>query len=172
MAKNVLVFAAASNYGNMKRNAFPGRMRNSVFCIYATDARARVATSSQSFNPPGLKNCNNFAILGEGIHLGPWGSSVSGTSYSTSIAAGLAARILDFSRQRHPASVIRKSGNLQSFEGMSAVFERLVGNPDSKSDYQCLRPWKVIEIGDDDETKEQKRQRICDIISLALEESS
>ncbi|KAK7993442.1 peptidase family M3 [Apiospora arundinis] len=155
VAKNVLVFAAAGNYGNMRKSPFPGRMSDQVFCIPST--------------PPGLKNCNRFAILGENIKLTPFDEPVSGTSYSTSIAAGLAARILHFSRQDHPRP-IRKLENLPSFKGMSAVFECLVGNMDSA--YQCLRPWMLVEDAGADETKEQKRDRICDIISLALEKSS
>lgn len=170
VAKGTLVFAAASNYGNMRRVTFPARMKNHVFCIFATNANAKVADSSLSFNPPGRPRCNNFAILGENIQIDPvpWCKPVSGTSYATSIAAGLAARLLDFSRQEAPKTQIRKLESLHSFEGMSAIFQKLAAET-SASEYQCLRPWVLIESAKETESRQDSRQRVCEIISLELE---
>ncbi|KAI0534306.1 hypothetical protein GGR58DRAFT_520508 [Xylaria digitata] len=165
-ANDTLVFAAASNYGNMKTIFFPARLRNDVFGIFSTDARAKVAGVSLSINPPRRRKGYNFAILGEDVVVSPYEKPVTGTSYATSIAAGLAAKLIDFSRQSTPASSIRLVNHLHSFEGMAAVFMKMVGEETS---YHCLRPWKLLEHALPDETRQCKRERVCDIISGALE---
>ncbi|KAL6352963.1 hypothetical protein LRP88_13440 [Fusarium phalaenopsidis] len=63
-----LVFAAASNYGNIRQVTFPARMQD-VICVYCTDGRAKV---SQSINPAAqTTKSKNFAILGEGVSMPP-----------------------------------------------------------------------------------------------------
>ncbi|KAL2692043.1 hypothetical protein Neosp_002446 [[Neocosmospora] mangrovei] len=63
-----LVFAAASNYGNIRQVTFPARMQD-VICVYCTDGRAKV---SQSINPAAqTTKSRNFAILGEGVSVPP-----------------------------------------------------------------------------------------------------
>lgn len=171
VGQDVLVFAAASNYGNIRRLTFPAKMRERVFRIYSTDGRGNVANQSSSFNPPALPDSkSNFAILGEDIMLNSADPQnlLTGTSYATSIAAGLAARLLEFSNQRIPKTTIRKRDLLRSFEGMTAVFQELIGNTASV-EYQCLRPWRFIEDAAEGETRDVMRQRVCEIISLALE---
>lgn len=164
-----LVFAAASNYGNMRRVTFPGSMRHYVFCIYATDANAKIAGRAASINPPGRVMAPNFALLGEnivlsgGLLLGD--PPLTGTSYATSIAAGLAARLLDFSRQEGPAARIRKLEDLQTFEGMEAVFMKLAT---PSAEYKCIVPWRLIE-NCTEEHRDEQRRRVCDAISDALE---
>ncbi|KAM0550339.1 hypothetical protein ACHAPJ_009010 [Fusarium lateritium] len=63
-----VVFAAASNYGNIRQVTFPARMQD-VICVYCTDGRAKV---SQSINPAAqTTKSKNFAILGEGVLVPP-----------------------------------------------------------------------------------------------------
>ncbi|RBA17973.1 extracellular alkaline serine protease [Fusarium proliferatum] len=113
-----LIFAAASNYGNIRQVTFPARMQD-LICIYCTDGRAKV---SQSINPAAqTTKSKNFAILGEGVSVPPSiREQLTGTSVATSIAAGLAGRLLDFSRQKDCRQNIRCVGNLASVEGISA----------------------------------------------------
>ncbi|KAF4447233.1 hypothetical protein F53441_9220 [Fusarium austroafricanum] len=118
-----VVFAAASNYGNIRQVTFPARMQD-VICVYCTDGRAKV---SQSINPAAqTTKSRNFAILGEGVSVPPSiREQLTGTSVATSIAAGLAGRLLDFSRQKDCRQTIRCVGSLASVEGISAVFSHM-----------------------------------------------
>lgn len=161
-----LVFAAASNYGNIRQVTFPARMQD-VVCMYCTDGRAKV---SPSINPaPQTSKSKNFAILGEGVMVPPSiGQRLTGTSVATSIAAGLAGRLLDFSRQIDGQQRIRCVGNLASVEGISAVFSHMAkGAQDYK--YNCVVPGRLLQHLDDDLERKVKRKRICETLSGALE---
>ncbi|KAH0436513.1 hypothetical protein CcaCcLH18_04319 [Colletotrichum camelliae] len=117
--RNALVFAAASNYGNlpMERIAYPARLytMRKVFCMFGSDSNARCLPA---FNPSPQKSYDNFAILGENIVLGD-DRPVSGTSFSTVLGAGLAGRIIDFSRQSDSNIAIKSPANLLKVEGMT-----------------------------------------------------
>lgn len=161
-----LVFAAASNFGNIRQVTFPARMQD-VVCMYCTDGRAKV---SPSINPaPQTSKSKNFAILGEGVMVPPSiGQRLTGTSVATSIAAGLAGRLLDFSRQIDGQQRIRCVGNLASVEGISAVFSHMAkGAQDYK--YNCVVPGRLLQHLDDDLERKVKRKRICETLSGALE---
>ncbi|KAH7275683.1 hypothetical protein B0J15DRAFT_475620 [Fusarium solani] len=161
-----LVFAAASNYGNIRQVTFPARMQD-VICVYCTDGRAKV---SQSINPAAqTTKSKNFAILGEGVSVPPSiKEQVTGTSVATSIAAGLAGRLLDFSRQKDCRERIRCVGNLASVEGISAVFSHMAkGAEDYK--YNCVVPGRLLQHLDEGEGRAMKRARICERLSTALE---
>jgi len=159
-----LVFAAASNYGNVRQIAFPGRMKD-VFCMFSTDGRAKI---SQSINPAPKKKAYNFAILGEKVALSPLGPTITGTSVATSIGAGLAGRLIDFSRQKDCRGKIRRRANLRSIEGMSAVFAYLAKGGDDNG-YNCIAPWRLIQHLSDETERSRTREIICDQISMALE---
>ncbi|TQN66001.1 Subtilisin [Colletotrichum shisoi] len=94
-AANILVFAAASNHNNMSGVVYPARWGECVFGVFSTNAGAK---NSREINPTGRGRDENFAILGEGIKV-LTGETRKGTSYSTAIACGLAARLLDFVKQ-------------------------------------------------------------------------
>ncbi|KAI8723796.1 Peptidase-S8 domain-containing protein [Fusarium sp. LHS14.1] len=161
-----LVFAAASNYGNIRQVTFPARMQD-VICVYCTDGRAKV---SQSINPAAqTTKSKNFAILGEGVSVpSSVREQVTGTSVATSIAAGLAGRLLDFSRQKDCRQRIRCVGNLASVEGISAVFSHMAkGAEDCK--YNCVVPGRLLQHLDEGEERAIKRARICERLSTALE---
>ncbi|KAF9769821.1 hypothetical protein IL306_012692 [Fusarium sp. DS 682] len=145
----VLVFAAASNYGNIRQVTFPARMQD-VICVYCTDGRAKV---SSSINPaPQTTKTKNFAILGEGVSIPPTEERVTGTSVATSIASGLAGRLIDFSRQKkctHRISHMAK------------------GAEDNK--YHCVVPGRLLQHIDEDCDRELARERICQQLSMILE---
>ncbi|KAL9573512.1 hypothetical protein ACKAV7_002056 [Fusarium commune] len=105
-AAGVLVIAAASNWQNTNTVAFPARHNLSTICIYSTNT----GNQSSSFNPEPRADTQNFAILGEGFQHPDQrrNERMSGTSMATAVAAGIAARIVDFSRQRdNRASIFR-----------------------------------------------------------------
>ncbi len=76
------------------------------------------------FNPVPLRDDNNFATLGVTIESMWQGQTVykSGTSYATAVAAGIAANVLEYARQR--PELVRTAGqvSLCSSYGMRAMF--------------------------------------------------
>jgi hypothetical protein len=143
----ILVFAAASNYGNLASVAFPAHLYtvSKVFCMFSTTAEVK---ASPWFNPTAIRKGNyNFAILGHNVILPPLKEPVEGTSVSTMIGAALAARILDFSRHPDTRAHIKDADHLKEVEGMSEVFAEMVDDPDNG--YHCMAPWKLLpEIAD------------------------
>ncbi|ROV88919.1 hypothetical protein VSDG_08918 [Cytospora chrysosperma] len=105
-AHNILMFAAASNDGaHGLLPAFPAR-HHSVFCIYASDGMG----NSIRGNPTARQHNYNFSTLGEAVNSAwpcnlsekPWKVRKSGTSFSTPIAAGLAAVVLFYAQTIMP----------------------------------------------------------------------
>lgn len=164
--EGILVFAAASNYGNIRQVTFPARMKD-VMCVYCTDGRAKV---SSSINPaPQTTKTRNFAILGEDVMVPPSTADlVTGTSVPTCIAAGLAGRLLDFSRHKDAQCRIRCIDNLASIEGMSAVFSHMAKGADDYR-YNCVVPGRLLQHLEEDWERSLKRERICEKLSAALE---
>jgi hypothetical protein len=167
----VLIFAAASNYGNAMDIASPGRLYIDLklFCMFSTDANVR---AHPKFNPSVLSKARySFAILGEEVKIPKQENLVSGTSYATVIGGAVAARILDFARHTDNRGRIRKAEKLKTVEGMSAVFETMVGSAVDNG-YHCLAPWKILPNEIRGETSGPKRLRdraaICETISRAL----
>lgn len=172
----ILIFAAASNYGNIINIAFPGRLYKDLklFCMFSTNPDNRALPS---FNPSGLLGArHNFAILGENIILQDHKEPLKGTSYATMIGGAIAGRILDFSRQKHNREKIRSIHKLQTVEGMSTVFAKMAAAAVDNG-YHCMAPWKILPLGDselenEDPTAKRLRERdyICETISRCLEE--
>ncbi|KAF5009794.1 hypothetical protein FDECE_4001 [Fusarium decemcellulare] len=161
-----LVFAAASNYGNIRHVTFPARM-NDVICMFCTDGRAKV---SQSINPaPQKTKSRNFAILGENVIVPPsLHNPLTGTSVATCIAAGLAGRLLDFSCQMDGQQRIRCVHQLASVEGMSAVFSHMARGAEDNN-YNCVVPGRLLQHLGEDDQRQVQRERICERLSAALE---
>ena len=99
-SKNILMFAAASNEGGNRIVTYPAR-KEQVICIYATDGKGEPYRS----NPTPIGNSYRFATLGEGVKSAwPKGlkkgaapeQRMTGTSFATPIAAGIAACLLEF----------------------------------------------------------------------------
>ncbi|KAK4082401.1 uncharacterized protein Triagg1_2213 [Trichoderma aggressivum f. europaeum] len=102
-AKRKLVFAAAGNRGPFERRAFPARNKG-VIAVHATDWSGGGAKFNP--NPEGELN---LSTLGENIKIrwpdpdnhGEMGDAyISGSSFATPIAAGIAANVLEFARYR------------------------------------------------------------------------
>lgn len=135
--RGILIFAAASNGRNFNPVYCPAILTDQVFGIFSTNAGIR---ESQSLNPAPIGG-DNFAIFGENIELSDEGPLVKGTSYSTSIAAGLAAMLLDFVRQEADINIMQELSNLKKKQGMRMVFWEMA-RPDNG--YLCIRPWKLL----------------------------
>jgi subtilisin family serine protease len=168
---NILIFAAASNYGNLRDFIFPGRLYKDLklLCMFSTDHNARALLN---FNPSALPDVRSFAILGHDIVLPYVDEPLSGTSYATMIGAAVAGRILDFTRHKDNCVRIRRVEKLNTVEGMSAVFSEMV-NGAVDNGYHCMAPWKILPPEVPGENPESKRSRerayICETISRALE---
>ena len=141
-AKDILIFAAASNGGGNDGLAFPAR-EDQVICIGSTDGEG-----NKSDFTPGPHVCKNFSTLGEAVKSSwPGGTNQrkSGTSYATPIAAGIAALVLDFMRQcseANPRSVDPYLvGKLKEKRAMEAVL-RLMRTERDGFDY--IAPWNLF----------------------------
>ncbi|KAF6816889.1 extracellular alkaline serine protease [Colletotrichum musicola] len=167
LSANVLLFAAASNDMNRSGVVYPARWDDLVFCMFSTNGGAK---NSRGINPTGLGH-DNFAILGEDVRVlsdGPDDTYEisSGTSYSTAIACGLAARLLDFSRQKHVDGTRYRglSHDLKEKVNMERVLRSI---SEKDEEYHCIAPWKLLserfrgQAGDlTDEDLEQARQDV------------
>lgn len=166
----ILIFAAASNYGNMTRIAFPGRLYRfgTLFCMFSTNAEARCFPH---FNPTADPKAMtaSFAVLGQDITMPGTENALSGTSYSTAIGAALAGHILDFARHPDCRARIRRGQHLSRVEGMAAVFSRM-SREGLDNGYRCVVPWELLPFDDDElHGRDVRRRNICNIISTALE---
>jgi hypothetical protein len=172
MYAKTLIFAAASNLSNFTSIAFPARLFQTfrLFCMFSTNAGAKPTCY---FNPAAHKKATyNFAILGEGIqvppiHNGAIQNPLSGTSFSTIVAAGVAAKIIDFSGHPDVRGKIDDVEALCQVEGMSEVFAQMVSAVDNS--YHCLTPWKLLRgWRPEDAEEEEMRLQVCKTISNAL----
>ncbi|KAF4616180.1 hypothetical protein G7Y89_g15227 [Cudoniella acicularis] len=154
-----IIFAAASNDGNRHQIKWPARA-DRVICVHATDG-----DGNNSFSPnpqPG----KDFATVGLTvlsywpIHLHAGEKEVTrfgevwkdGTSFSTPIAAGVAAIILEYCRPRL-MKYARKDNpreleidtdaieTLSSIEGMKKVLGMMA---EPTLGYRCLIPWNLL----------------------------
>ena len=143
--KGKIVFAAAGNRGANKQREWPAR-KPGVIAIHATDGRGE----APNINPPREGN-HNFATLGHDINM-RWpckgeGSKfedmyISGTSFSTPIAAGMAANVLEFARHRLKLSEWEQP-RFYSHNGMRKILAEMAVRQQNGYDY--LRPWRLWE---------------------------
>lgn len=137
---NKLLFAAASNYGANKRRTYPANA-TTVFCIHATDGNG----NKSGMDPVPLQNNNNFTTLGVAVPCGYTDEKenfLSGSSYSTPIAVGIAANILDQASELHREGVldVDQCKRLYGYDGMRKVFELMACQTDR---YDYLAPWNL-----------------------------
>ncbi|KAK4201197.1 hypothetical protein QBC40DRAFT_324993 [Triangularia verruculosa] len=176
-SQRILIFAAASNhggtYGGLRHAAtvsFPARMSD-VISVFSTNP----CIEPSSFNPKPSPVGYNFAILGENITLHPDENDnralLSGTSFATAVAAGVAARLLDFSRHPDATTWIKRADDLRLTDGMSAIFAYMAKD-ENKKGYHCMRPWKLLDdlghLEERDPSLQEQRKDVCQTITRIL----
>lgn len=159
--QGILVFSAASNERRLDDVYCPANVTDQVFGIFSTDAGI---CQSSSLNPAPLPE--SFAIFGEGVEVEEGHPLRRGTSYSTSMAAGLAAALLDFSRQdrdKDDGSIITRLGSRPHMQG---VFHEMAKVDNG---YLCLQPWSLLKREDKAVTRERQREWIRGTIERVLQ---
>lgn len=130
----VIIFAAASNYGGNANRAFPARM-DKVLCIHASDGNG----NKGEVNPSPKRDCDNFSTLGVAIEsIWEHGVYLSGTSYSTPVAAGFAANVLQYIRHC-PGLSTKDIKKASSRVGMKSI---LFAMSESRDQYNYVTPWR------------------------------
>ncbi|KAI1036958.1 hypothetical protein LB505_011939 [Fusarium chuoi] len=135
-------------------------------CIYSTNT----GNQSSSFNPEPRADTQNFAILGEGFQHPDQRKNerMSGTSMATAVAAGLAARIVDFSRQRDNKESIFRAQDVGKLPGMLAIFSAM-SKPAGSLRY--ISPLELLPLRHG-VSGEADRQRVREVISQAMERAN
>jgi hypothetical protein len=160
----VLVIAAAGNRDHCERVVFPARMSR-VMCTFATTARNYVP---RHLNPNPLELSYNFGILGVGIRPEGWDTApLTGTSYAAAIAAGLAAMLLDFSRQSVP--LWERKLNLEGHEKMRFIFNELARD-NMDQGYRCIVPWRLLHILEEGQSEQEHRRRIREFLADVIQQ--
>jgi hypothetical protein len=133
-----IVFVAAGNWGNNFPKPFPAREQG-VFCVYATDGQGTPWRSNTSNTRFAVRD--PIATLGVAIESFWNGESVwlSGTSFATPIAAGIAANVLEFAKQKMKLNQ-QQIRHISSFRGMRAVLKLMCVEVQSLS---YLSPWQL-----------------------------
>lgn len=137
-----LIFAAAGNSGGNAPRKWPAS-RGGVIAIHATDGLG----NGMNINPSRDDKGYNFATLGRDIKMKWWPNDerrgrmedvfVSGTSYATPIAAGIAANVLEFAR--HKLNLTPKQRErLGSGACMKEIFKTMA---EERGDYRYVQPW-------------------------------
>ncbi|KAL7931977.1 peptidase S8/S53 domain-containing protein [Trichoderma chlorosporum] len=98
----IVIFAAASNFGNHEQVAWPARDPDRAICIHSS---TDFGTDSSEFTPKAHPDTTNFMVVGEGI-CSHWPESkgggfraMTGTSIATPVATAIAALLMAFTRQ-------------------------------------------------------------------------
>ncbi|KAK3314098.1 peptidase S8/S53 domain-containing protein [Apodospora peruviana] len=135
----VIVFAAAANWANKTQVAFPASEPD-VICISALDGYG-IAVGN---NPEPLPT-KRIATLGAAIASAWDGRPVwlHGTSFAAPIAAGIAANVLEFAKQKMDASDWEWR-NLSSFRGMQDVLKLMCVR---SGQFSFLAPWRIADKG-------------------------
>jgi len=157
------MFAAAANWGNAGRGvAFPAAIKDHVFCISSCTGDLWAS----KMNPPGRDDADNFASLGEDVSLYEDKALLDGTSVATPLAAGLAARILDFARHTDSRIAGCDETKLRTRPGMRAVFKKM-SNRDGL--FRCIAPWLLWQHTSAPSHTQPDRNRIQEVIKEALD---
>ncbi|GFP60339.1 subtilisin BL [Trichoderma asperellum] len=165
-AANKLVFAAASNWGNLGPVAFPARHNLYTICVFSTDTHNRAS----HFNPERRPDAHNFAILGEDFqHPGDANQRVRGTSTATAAAAGLAALIIDFTRHQDNCQSIFRVADVSKMLGMIAIFNAI---SERAGEFKCIMPLKLLPSDFAGMSLQQMREYIRESLSRAMDQAN
>lgn len=134
-----LMFAAASNGGKGYPRTFPATDGN-VICIHASNGKGKDA----DINPEGQPG-DGFMTLGVAIQFLYCGKHIhmSGTSFATPIAAGMAANILHFSYGCESLLEDATKQRLGKRKGMWKMFELM--SREVPGHYRFVAPWNLWE---------------------------
>lgn len=101
-AHGIIIFAAASNFGNHEQVSWPARDSDRTICIHSSHD---LGTSSSKYTPQAYPDIVNFMVVGEEI-CSHWPESkgggfrtMTGTSTATAVATAIAALLMAFTRQ-------------------------------------------------------------------------
>ena len=116
-------------------------------------------------NPRRQDGADNFASLGENVSLYEDRAPLNGTSVATPLAAGLAARVLDFARHIDSHSAGCDEQQLRTRPGMRAVLKKI-----SREDkpFLCISPRLLWEHPSAPSDEQCCRERIQAVIKEAL----
>lgn len=149
-SRNVLVFAAASNNNGNRTNpiGFPARVREHVICINSSSSQ----NHKSIFSPPGAGWRRNFSVVGEGLEAA-WAPTQglmvrNGTSCATPIGAGIAALVIEYSRQKLSPR-IERANDLFTTAGMNKVLYECMTERRTGSEYNYIKPWTLFHSGRD-----------------------
>jgi hypothetical protein len=144
----VLMFASTSNYGIGPPNdiLYPARSSD----VIAIDAADGVGDPA-SFNPTSEDETGKtrFTALGVAVKYQFSEKRMSGTSFASPIAAGIAALVLEFARQPPLGFDPSVNEHLKMAVGMLLIF-RLMSRQKDASKFKFICPWLFLK-GDDDE---------------------
>lgn len=143
-SQGIIVFAAASDNQANKPRPFPANM-DKVLAVYFTDGRGNICDR----NPRPVDGDANISTLGECIPSLTGGiEPLSGTSYATAIASGMAVNILTLADE-HLKSEEDRWLRRRVFrrDGMKKIFLYISGTKDPKG-YHYVCPIRVKEVGD------------------------
>ena len=155
-AKDKIILAAASNSGTIipdRRVSYPARIQGQVLSIRSASGLGERSSAS----PAPSDGDDNFMILGEGIkaawplHLnkGYLTRYVSGSSFATPVAAGIASLVLEFSKQRDKKGFnvpIESANTLWTYRGIRKIFQYMSAVQDWSVNVDCklICPWNLF----------------------------
>ncbi|EKJ76578.1 hypothetical protein NXS19_009555 [Fusarium pseudograminearum] len=143
-SQGIIVFAAASDNQANKPRPFPANM-DKVLAVYFTDGRGNICDR----NPRPVDEDANISTLGECIPSLTGGiKPLSGTSYATAIASGMAVNILTLADE-HLKSKKDQWLRRRVFrrDGMRKIFIHISRKKDLQG-YNYVCPIRVKEVGD------------------------
>lgn len=146
-AQNVVLFAAARNSGGLQRVAYPAA-QSEVICVRSSDGHGNASL----FNPSTEGGSEiEFSVVGEAV-LSSWAGGparrMSGTSFATPVAAGIAAIVMDYLAQKSrtwdagDAQYVAK--RIRSKRGVEEVFLKHLST--KRGDFNFLCPWRFFNL--------------------------
>lgn len=143
---NVLMFASTTNYGFAETNSilYPGRAQE-VICVDAAEATGQLAGFAIEDISQG--RIERFSAPGLGISSAISDESMDGSSFACPLAAGVAALVLEFSRQYPLCGSKSVQEAVKQREGMVRILRRM-SKLSFSSPSRFLCPWELL--SDDD----------------------